>query len=229
MGKKKRRIYMHKIVLKVPRGYVVDHRNRNKLDNRKGNLYQATHSQNAQNISKYRGISKYKNVSPSGNNKWRARLNHQHRRINIGTFDSELYAALAVDIQIELLKSNHVKNFPEGHPEKSKVRKILNEKGFYRPNKGSSYSTIPKDDKKYRGVKYLKDKRSYGAFIGYKGKRYKIGTRKFASEAALLYDSVAGVLYGDKAKLNFPNKEPIEHAVRKAKKILIKNCQTYND
>lgn len=43
------RIYLHRFIMNTPNGMVTDHRNHNTLDNRKGNLVNATTSQNQQN------------------------------------------------------------------------------------------------------------------------------------------------------------------------------------
>ena len=42
-------LYLHKVLLIAPRGYLVDHANRRPLDNRKSNLRLATREQNTQN------------------------------------------------------------------------------------------------------------------------------------------------------------------------------------
>jgi len=55
-------IYMHRLIAETPSGFVTDHRNRNRLDNRRRNLRTATNSQNIVNQSKQgmrRGIRKY--------------------------------------------------------------------------------------------------------------------------------------------------------------------------
>lgn len=63
-GKIKNIFMQHKVIGFAPRGFVVDHINRNKLDNRKENLRFATISQNKQNskvrkdcVSGYKGIT----------------------------------------------------------------------------------------------------------------------------------------------------------------------------
>ena len=56
----------HAILGKPPQGYVVDHINGNRLDNRRCNLRFVTHQQNAFNTRKHRvenGTSRFKGVS----------------------------------------------------------------------------------------------------------------------------------------------------------------------
>lgn len=96
-------ILLHRLVLEAPRHLVVDHINRNKLDNRKSNLRLATQSQNQMNIAK-RGRtktekpqSKYKGVSRSTYNpaKWTATIKINKKNTYLGTFKTEEEAACA--------------------------------------------------------------------------------------------------------------------------------------
>jgi hypothetical protein len=77
-------------------GQMVDHINRNPLDNRKENLRFCTRGQNLCNsIGHLNRASKYKGVTPrgDGSNKWRAYIAYNGKRINIGSFQSEANAA----------------------------------------------------------------------------------------------------------------------------------------
>ena len=97
-NKKTYKIFMHRLILQSKRGYVVDHKNGNRLDNRKENLQYATHSQNSQNqkrkINKKSGFLGVEKVSQ---NSFRARLSLQGKKLNIGWFKSAKKAALAYD------------------------------------------------------------------------------------------------------------------------------------
>lgn len=76
----------------------IDHVNGNPADNRIVNLRIATRAQNAKNIKKRRGaISRFRGVSRDGS-RWRAMINSDGVRTHIGTFDDELYAAVAYDL-----------------------------------------------------------------------------------------------------------------------------------
>jgi len=104
-GRGKNDIYLHKEVLKVSKGYVVDHINRDKLDNRGINLRPLTMKGNAINRNrnsytdrKYKGVSRptstYITVdgekhSFRSKNKWQAVLGYKF----LGTFSSEVEAA----------------------------------------------------------------------------------------------------------------------------------------
>lgn len=73
----------------------VDHRNRNRLDNRWDNLRAATNGQNGQN-SKPRGVSKYKGVCWSkSNRKWQAQAQFNGKTHYLGIYDTEEAAAKA--------------------------------------------------------------------------------------------------------------------------------------
>jgi len=92
------RILMHREVLHIREGFVIDHINRNGLDNRRANLRPATVAQNAQNSSKRKNRSGYKGVwYAKDKRKWRAAIWHNNKREHLGYFDSPRRAALSYD------------------------------------------------------------------------------------------------------------------------------------
>ena len=108
-------INMHRLILNAPVGSIVDHKNRNGLDNRKENLRFATPAQNAANRAKVRGLgsSIYKGVKRDGA-RWRADITHNCLHEHLGSFVNEIDAAKAYD---EAAKKFHgefaVLNFPQ--------------------------------------------------------------------------------------------------------------------
>jgi len=90
-------VYMHREIMKTPKGMDTDHKNHNRLDNKKENLRIATRSQNSwnkkkmdDNTSGYKGISKKKK-------KWRARICVDGNHIYLGYYATKIEAALAYD------------------------------------------------------------------------------------------------------------------------------------
>ncbi len=71
-----------------PRGLDIDHRNRNRADNRWTNLRLATRSQNLANSRKHRdGSNFFKGVTTSGN-RFQARICVEGKRYHLGYFDT---------------------------------------------------------------------------------------------------------------------------------------------
>lgn len=103
-GASQKRLYvkMHNEVIKPPKGLILDHINRNGLDNRKANLRPATRAENILNRpyifktknspSKYKGVTWHKRW-----NKWHVQICHNGRRKSVGYFDDEIDAAHAYD------------------------------------------------------------------------------------------------------------------------------------
>jgi hypothetical protein len=100
-GGRRRPLFMHRIIAGAEDGEIVDHRNRNSLDNRTENLRPCTQRQNTQNAklpdrntSGYKGVWRY-----SGNSRkkvWCARLRDQNgRQTFIGSYATAEEAALA--------------------------------------------------------------------------------------------------------------------------------------
>ena len=86
--KSKRHIWMIRLLNKTPDGFITDHINRNKLDNRKSNLRSVNASQNGMNrslnknnTSKYKGVIWRKDIK-----KWSARIKINYKTIYLGTF-----------------------------------------------------------------------------------------------------------------------------------------------
>jgi len=110
-------ILMHRLILKLKKNdkRLIDHKNRNGLDNRRRNLRIASHSLNrynckkrADNKSGYVGVNLHKQ---SG--KWRARIGKDNNRKSLGLFIDPTEAAIAYDKEaIKLWKENAILNFP---------------------------------------------------------------------------------------------------------------------
>lgn len=111
-------IFMHREIIKVCDGLLVDHINHNSVDNRKANLRPATQTQNNCNRRKFSGPSKskYKGVYWKQHiNKWLAQIGVNRKVIHLGCFKNkkEIDAARAYD---EAAKKYHGElaslNFP---------------------------------------------------------------------------------------------------------------------
>ncbi len=96
-GKNRKRMTwnLHRFIMDFPKGKMVDHINRNRLDNRKCNLRVCTASENARNVVKRKNnTSGYKGVSKSRQG-WIAQSALKGRHIAIGWFKNKDDAALA--------------------------------------------------------------------------------------------------------------------------------------
>jgi hypothetical protein len=89
-------VYMHREVLGLPeqplrvwrRGdLVVDHINRDKLDNRRSNLRLVSHPTNMRNQDA-RGRSGFVGVRQTPNGRWIARVHVMYKQVHIGRFDT---------------------------------------------------------------------------------------------------------------------------------------------
>jgi hypothetical protein len=107
--------------MKPPRGYCVDHKNGDGLNNTRNNLRIVTIAENNYNKRKSLNVrsSKYKGVSiDKRTNKWRAIIYHKYIKIHLGFFDNEEEAARAYDEAAKELYGEYaVLNFKEdSHP-----------------------------------------------------------------------------------------------------------------
>jgi AP2 domain. len=112
-NKIKATIYMHREVLNIlDSSVLVDHISRNALDNRKSNLRIVTPSQSVMNrkgwAGRYKGVTKWYE-------KWRARIDVNHKQVFLGYFLTEEEAAYAYDKAAKELHGEFARlNFPEG-------------------------------------------------------------------------------------------------------------------
>lgn len=89
---------MHYYLIDIPKGYVVDHIDRNGLNYQKENLRAITHHQNLMNRNFKGGTSKYKGVSLiRKTGKWTATIKFNYKTYHLGNYDDEKDAARAYD------------------------------------------------------------------------------------------------------------------------------------
>jgi hypothetical protein len=114
---------LHKNLLgKQEKGYVIDHINRNKLDNRMENLRIITAKENSYNRTKnINSNNKYKGVRKSGN-KYIASISKDGIKREIGGFETEEAAAEAYDMMAEELFGEFAgKNFNENNKDNKDI------------------------------------------------------------------------------------------------------------
>jgi hypothetical protein len=105
-GGVKRNVYMHHEVLGIPSSVIVDHKNRNSLDNRRSNLRRCTKAQNAWNgfrniknkTSGFKGVSLNRHRVYAIGRPWRATITVFGKQKYLGWFSTEKEAAMAYDM-----------------------------------------------------------------------------------------------------------------------------------
>jgi hypothetical protein len=91
-------VYMHREINRTPAGLKTDHRDGDGLNNRRGNLRDATNAQNAANAGAHRdAVSRFKGVSPNckSGKPWIASICVLGRHRYLGVFDTEEEAGAA--------------------------------------------------------------------------------------------------------------------------------------
>lgn len=88
---------MHHMVLTPPPGGVIDHKDRDGLNNTRTNLRQATLTQNAQNRSYRRNRPGCRGAYPH-RKRWKAMIMVDRKQLSLGCFATEFQAARAYDI-----------------------------------------------------------------------------------------------------------------------------------
>jgi hypothetical protein len=89
---------LHRMILKAPKGKVVDHINHNKLDNRRTNIRICTPQENARHCKKTTPTkSGLKGVYDNRHGKWAAAIRVDDKLLHLGTFSTKEDAARTYD------------------------------------------------------------------------------------------------------------------------------------
>lgn len=91
---KGKRVIMSRMIMNNPKGYLIDHIDRNALNNKKSNLRLCNHSQNAINSTKNKNnTSGFKGVWWNKNSEvWQSAIMHKNKRYRLGSFEKKIDA-----------------------------------------------------------------------------------------------------------------------------------------
>jgi|SRR3989304_10592370 len=94
-----KKIYLHRVIINIEKGQIIDHIDGNGLNNQKSNLRICTQSENSMNKKKKTGnIGKFKGVHwNEERKKWKVEIKKKEKRIFLGRFDNQYEAAIAYD------------------------------------------------------------------------------------------------------------------------------------
>lgn len=161
-GQKKKKQYMHRLIMDADDGEFVDHINHNKLDNRRENLRICSRAENVRNSRSPEGKSQYKGVSfkPGRKKPWRSRIYVNGEQIILGDYLTEVEAAYAYDLAAkehfgEFAYLNNVK-VPDFEPFKPR-KTTSNQRGVAWCNSKKRWRTTIKIDGKSHHLGYFRE------------------------------------------------------------------------
>jgi len=106
-------VYMHRMIMRPRKSYVVDHIDGNGLNNRRCNLRVCTRAQNQANARPRGGASQFIGVYRH-RDRWLARATRRGKCYHVGIFKDEVEAAKARDRKAYELHGEYAYlNFPE--------------------------------------------------------------------------------------------------------------------
>ena len=204
VNKHRSRTSLHRVIMNcVPHdGRVIDHINRNTLDNRKQNLRDAPNGCNAKNrkmhsnnTTGYKGVHFYKKAGLYG-----ALVRDRNKTWFIGMYETAKEAAEHYDMAASRLHKEFCSpNFPDKKYDEAYIDALM---------KGVKDIKQTNNTSGYIGVCKRTNKHTWEAYVSIDRKRYHVGMFATALEAAIARDKKAIELYGNKAILNFPKEAP---------------------
>lgn len=183
-------ISMHRYLMGVSDpNIIIDHIDGNGLNNQKNNLRACTTPDNLKNRrSKGTKTSKFKGVTQKGvSNQWVSHISVDKKRLYLGTYASEMDAAVAYNIAAK----EHHGGFANLN-NVSLVNNPIRIKTFKTPNRSSAY----------RGVCFVKKSNKWQATIKVAGKNKHLGTFDIENDAAIAYNNASRDFFGDKMGFN---------------------------
>lgn len=167
---------------------VVDHIDRNKLNDNVSNLRWVTKFENSANrsLSKKKIFGTYKGVFFK-KGKWESRITHEHVRHHLGYFDLEIHAAFAYNTKAKELYGEFA------HLNDIKEEDVLNNFVVYEKKQLTS---------NYKGVSFDKKTQKWRSNINVDKKCYCLGSFSSEIEAAIAYNKKAKELNINPSRLN---------------------------
>lgn len=127
-------VRMHRLIMSPPANMLVDHRNHQKLDNRRENLRVCTKMQNNVNLkgSEHGSTSQYIGVSwDKSRNKWVSRITAHGVVRQIGRYEDEREAAIARDIAALESHGEYARlNFPDPERDPPTLQELAQKEGL---------------------------------------------------------------------------------------------------
>lgn len=107
--RRRKKVFMHRLIADCPKGFEVDHINGDGLDNRRANLRVCSHAENVWNMhAEPKAVSGYRGVFHGGRSgPWQARIRIDGKNRHLGTFPTPEAAAVAYDQAVARYRDEH--------------------------------------------------------------------------------------------------------------------------
>jgi len=204
---------MHRVIMSAKKGQIIDHKNGNKLDNRKSNLRFCSVMENSQN-SKVRQntATGYKGVTES-HNQFFSKIQFFKKVVSLGSYESAEKAGFVYNKAAKILFGefallNEIKNESKYHrhfiypKNKLTAKSTIEEKIDYFDKFRMLNSSIKNKQTGLKGVSKYRRKGMFIVKICLNGKKEHIGLFDNKVRAMIAYNRKAIAYFGENAYLN---------------------------